>query len=119
MSNSIRINMVVTKDENPELHALLESREPKVRSAVLRQHAEFGLWMKRRNGFDIPVEPSLQTIPHSESIAKIDHHKTTKKQKKDSGASAVETGTTATVQMANAGTLDASVLEGVDLGELD
>lgn len=62
--SGIRINMVVTPDEHPELHALLESRAPKARASVLRQHAEFGLWVKQQKaGFAVAPEAAAQPAP--------------------------------------------------------
>lgn len=64
--SGIRINMVVTPDEHPELHALLESRAPKARASVLRQHAEFGLWVKQQKaGFTVAREAAAQPAPAS------------------------------------------------------
>jgi hypothetical protein len=48
MNTPIRINMVVTQEEHPVLYSSLAKLAPKARASVLRQHAEFGMWIKKQ-----------------------------------------------------------------------
>lgn len=136
--SGIRINMVVTPDEHPELHALLESRAPKARASVLRQHAEFGLWVKQQKaGFAVAPEATAQPAqasPKTEIIrpAPVATEPAPAVQSVAPAPAAASTPAPAPVvaeQLPPVGTaehqgntgdvLDTTVLAGVDLGDLD
>jgi hypothetical protein len=95
----IRINMVVSWDRDPDLHALLSERAPKARADVLRSHASFGLWV-RRAGMAIKSTPGLHE-------ATVDAHPPQ------------YPATERPLITAGEAVLDTSVLHGIDLDGLD
>ena len=112
----IRINMVISIDEHPELHALLAERAPKARASVLRQHAEFGLWAKSRGGV-IPATISDPAVTEKPKPAAA--NQTPPQLTNHANPPAPIAHATPPANKGEQSVLDTSVLAGVDLGGLD
>lgn len=123
--SDIRINMVVSADEHPDLYALLISKPPKTRASILRTNAEFGIWVKRQGsgapfaltavgmpGEATPPAPSQAAHPSSPAL-----QPTTARP----AAAVVHTPPAAPLANSSEGgmVLDPSMLAGVNFGDLD
>lgn len=112
----IRINMVVSADEHPDLYALLISKPPKTRASILRTNAEFGIWVKRQ-GSGVPLTLPAGGMP-SEAIPSAPSPAPQPTATKP--AVAVVHSPAPTSSPSEGGmVLDSSMLAGVNFGDLD
>lgn len=76
----IRINMVINKDEHPELYDLLVKKPAKVRASIIRNYVEFALWKKllneQKDGHD-PIEGQSTIQSKDESDCTTERSKPT------------------------------------------
>ena len=115
--DEIRINMVINKHEFPALFSVLEKTPSKVRASILRKYSDFGLWAQT-NLKDLAVSN------HQVSKLNENHSMTVSASLIGTSTSLPIVKSPASVKTADkfdssVDVLDTSVLDGVDLGELD
>ena len=110
-NENLRINMVVNRFEHPHLFAFLNANPPKIRASLLRQFADFGMWIKN-NGNCVSMSSSgLQT---NDSIKKVIHSSSFNNKEQ----SFTLNNTRPTTNNSDLD-LDTSILSNVDLSDLD
>ena len=117
----LRLNIYVNCEEHPALFEHLSKVRPTFRASVLKQLADFAVWAKGsaaiQAGEGLPASaPEAQTKQTSQQTPKPPAHSTPSHR---NGVTNMEAPTSRTVPANAKGSLDASVLDGVDLGGLD